>query len=402
MNRIPVVIIGHGYTSRLAVIRSLGAIGCRITVIVQAFHGRLGRWLRFDGGTPVDCCSKYVDRVLWCPAESESEMVRLLLEKCKDPQRKAVIIPDSDFAAAVIDRHATELSPYFLFPHVGDTPGGLERWMDKSAQKALAREVGLPVADSVVVPVSPQGFTLPEGIAYPCFTKPVQTIHGGKTLHRCDDAAALRRALAETAAHGASAVLVERFMPIGTEYAVLGCACGTEVVIPGVIVFTENGRRHFGIARTGKVVPPDGFEDLLGRFREFVRRTGFTGLFDIDFYESGGTLYFSELNLRFGGSGYAVTRQGVNLPALFVRSVCGEDTSGMPRKVTAGATFVNERMCIDDWSFYYLTEAECRARIASADICFVADADDPGPQRKLDRYFRQQRIKRVLRKWLKA
>ena len=70
--------------------------------------------------------------------------------------------------------------------------------------------------------------------------------------------------------------------------------------------------------------------------------------------------------------------------------------------MTASATFVNERMCIDDWSFYYLTEAECRARIASADIRFVADADDPGPQRKLDRYFRQQKIKRVLRKWLKA
>ena len=132
-----------------------------------------------------------------------------------------------------------------------------------------------------------------------------------------------------------------------------------------------------------------------------MRQTGFCGLFDIDFYASDGVMYFNELNLRFGGSGYAVTKMGVNLPALFVRTLCGEDTSGMPRKVSGAGTFVNERMCIDDWSFYYLTEAECRDRIAAADIRFVDDADDPGPQRKLDRYVRQQQLKRVLRKWLK-
>ena len=87
--------------------------------------------------------------------------------------------------------------------------------------------------------------------------------------------------------------------------------------------------------------------------------------------------------------------------ALFVRTVCGDPTGEMDRVVRGSASFVNERMCIDDWSFYYLTEAECRERIASADIRFVADADDPGPQRKLDRYIRQQRVKRWLRKCLK-
>ncbi|MBR5099903.1 MAG: ATP-grasp domain-containing protein [Bacteroidales bacterium] len=402
MSRIPVVIIGHGYTSRLGIIRSLGVIGCEITVLVQAFHSRLGRWLRFDGGTPVDCCSKYVSRVLWCPAESEPEMLRILLEQCVVSGRKVVLIPDSDFSTAVISRHEAELAPYFLFPSIKNGSGTLESWMDKSLQKALARTVGLPVADARVIPAAAAAGPLPEGIVYPCFTKPVETIHGGKTFRRCDDAASLQRALAEIAAHGGTQVLVEEYKPIDTEYAVVGYSDGEGTVcIPAVIEFTEAGQRHFGIARTGKVLPPDAFAALLEQFATFVRKTGFAGLFDIDFYLSGGTLYFNELNLRFGGSGYAVTRMGVNLPALYVRSICGEDTSDMPRKVAGTGTFVNERMCIDDWSFYYLTEDEFRSRVAAADIRFVDDADDPGPQRKLDRYVRQQKMKRILRKWLK-
>lgn len=397
----PVVVIGHGYTSRLGIIRSLGVIGCEITVLVQAFHSRVGRWLRFDGGMPVDCCSKYVERVLWCPAESESEIIRMLLTHCTDPGQKVVLIPDSDFAVAAVDRHAAELAPYFIFPQAGPTPGGLEAWMDKSAQKALARKVGLPVAEAFVLPAAADA-VLPAEIPYPCFTKPVQTIRGGKTFRRCNDETALREALAEIAAHGGTQVLAERYMPIGVEYALLGFADGAgEVCIPAVIEFTEAGQRHFGIARTGRVLPPEPFQAVLDRFTALVRSIGYAGLFDIDFYESGGVLYFNELNLRFGGSGYAVTAAGVNLPAMYVRSACGRTIADMPRKVLSVKTFVNERMCIDDWSFYYLSEAEARARIAAADIRFVDDPDDPGPQRKLERYVRQQKIKRVLRKWLK-
>ena len=42
-----VVIIGHGFTSRLALIRSLAELGCEITVVVTVLHGRLGRFSHF-------------------------------------------------------------------------------------------------------------------------------------------------------------------------------------------------------------------------------------------------------------------------------------------------------------------------------------------------------------------
>ena len=60
MGRQKVVIIGHGYTSRLGIIRSLASSGCEIIVVSMVFHGRMGRFLRFEGGKPIDCCSKYV------------------------------------------------------------------------------------------------------------------------------------------------------------------------------------------------------------------------------------------------------------------------------------------------------------------------------------------------------
>ena len=87
-----VVVIGHGYTSRLGIIRSLGVIGCDITVVAMVFQGRFGRFIRFNGGKPIDCHSKYVSRLLYCYAQGEEELVNLLLEKCTDKKQKVIII----------------------------------------------------------------------------------------------------------------------------------------------------------------------------------------------------------------------------------------------------------------------------------------------------------------------
>ena len=396
-----VVVIGHGYTSRLGLIRSLGSIGCEITVIVMVFHNRIGRFLRFDGGKPVDCHSKYVSRVLYCHAKDEENLINLLLDKCTDTNQKVVIIPDSDFSASVIDNNQNRLKDYFLFPHINHTPGAVEHWMQKTTQKQLAREVGLNVADGKIVTVLNQKYEIPDGINYPCFTKPLLTINGGKSfLKRCNNESELRRVLDGVGLHYNADVLVEDFIPIDTEYAVVGFSDGKDVIIPGVIEFIVNSQSHFGIAREGKIMPIDGFEEQLFLFKEYVRRIGFCGLFDIDFFRSNGKIVFGEMNLRFGGSGYAYTAMGVNLPVMFVKSVSGESIDRMKNEITGQAKYVNERMCVDDWSFYYLTEQQYKQIVNDADICFVYDKDDIGPQRKLNRYICQQRIKRKLRKWI--
>lgn len=397
-----IIIIGHGYTSRLSLIRSLAPANCEIVVIAMVFHDRIGRFLRFEGGRPIDCCSKYVNKVYYCEAKDEEQLVKLLLEKCADPGRQNIIIPDSDFSASVIDRHQDSLKDLFVFPHIHQTPGAVLHWMNKDRQKALARELGLNVAEGRIVTITGGTYEIPEEISFPCFTKPLKTVGGGKQfLRRCDDLSALRKVLDEIRKKGDMDVLVEDFKRIDKEFAVVGLSNGKDVCIPGIIQFSANSRSHFGIAREGRVFPTDGFEEILARFREYLRRVGFYGLFDIDFYESDGRMYFGELNLRFGGSGYALTKMGVNLPLLFVRSLQGGETAGYDAlRIQGEATFVNERMCVDDWSFYYITKEEMTRMIEAADIHFIYDKTDTGPQVKLERYIRLQQVKRWLRKML--
>ena len=395
-----IVIIGHGFTSRLAIIRSLAELGCEITVIVMVFHGRLGRLLHFEGGRPVDCCSRYITRFLFCAGQKEDGLIELILSKCVRSGQKTILIPDSDFSAAAIDRHQDRLKEHFLFPHINHTPGAVEHWMHKTVQKAMAAEIGLNVTSDCTVAVRSGVYAMPSAVRYPCFTKPLATISGGKGfLKRCDDEAALRRVLDGVAQRFPDTdVLIEDFKPIDTEYAVVGFSDGENVVIPGVIEFIANSQSHFGIAREGKIRPVAGFEALIAQFSEYVRRIGFYGLFDIDFWESGGVVYFDEMNFRFGGSGYAYTAMGANLPVRFVRELRREPC--LTPEVKGTATYVNERMAVEDWNFRFLTEDEMRAMIERADIRFVYDERDPAPGRALERLIRQLRLKRTLRKWL--
>lgn len=397
-----VVIIGHGYTSRLGIIRSLAALDCEITVVVMVLQNWWGRLIRLDIGKPVDCYSKYVQHMYYCPAKDGDRLINLLLEKCTDSHQKVIIIPDTDFSAMVIDNNQERLSEHFLFPHINHEQGAVGKWMDKKKQKSLAREVGLNVANSKIVNIVDGKYDIPETIDYPCFTKPVITIVGGKQyFKRCNTKEDLSKLLDFASREKNIRILVEDFKDITTEYAVLGFSDGYNVVIPGIIEFIANSKSHFGIAREGKVMPVKGFEGLLELFIEFVRHLGFCGLFDIDFFESGGKLYFSEMNLRFGGSGYAITKMGVNLPAMMVNYLSGNSYDGFPKSITTIATYVNERVCIDDWCYNYISEFDSQKIINSRDIKFVYDEEDPGPSHKLERNIKLLRIKRVLKRWLK-
>lgn len=397
-----VVVIGHGYTSRLGIIRSLAALDCEITVIAMVSYNYWGRILRLNWGKPIDCYSKYVHQMYYSPLKDGERLINLLLEKCTDSHQKVIIIPDTDFSAMVIDNNQKRLIEHFLFPHINYEQGAVGKWMDKEKQKSLARAVGLNVANSKIVNIVDGRYEIPDGIDYPCFTKPIITIVGGKQyFKRCDTKEDLSKLLNFASREKNIRFLVEDFKEITTEYAVLGFSDGNNVVIPGIIEFIANSKSHFGIAREGKVMPVAGFEAIINQFKLFVQHMGFCGLFDIDFYESGGKLFFGEMNLRFGGSGYAVTKKGVNLPAMLVKHLLGEDYSEMPSVISGISTYANERMCIDDWLFSYISEHEYYSIINRADIKFVSDDEDPAPYSRLKNNLRLHRFKRKLKKWLK-
>jgi hypothetical protein len=146
---------------------------------------------------------------------------------------------------------------------------------------------------------------------------------------------------------------------IEKEYAVVGFSDGNEVVIPGVIEIAAMAKgSDKGVALQGKVVPRSSYENLLKKFEAFVRKIGFVGLFDIDFYRSEGLYFFGELNLRIGGSGFAIIKSGINLPEMLVRNLMGKSLEGMKKEITTQSTYTNERICIENWYAGFLTHRE--------------------------------------------
>lgn len=397
-----VVIIGHSYSSRLSLIRSVAQIGCEVSVIVMTGFKRDGKTL--NKKKPIDCYSKYVSHVYYCLRKDKEELIRILLEHCTDSQQKVVLFPDSDDTVAAIDNYRNRLAEHFFFPHICNGSGSIAYWMDKIHQKEAARSVGLNVADGIVINIKDGEYVIPDDMAYPCYTKPLATMNGGKGgMHRCDNGSELKNALNEyiTTRARTGNVLVEEYKEIDTEYALLGFSDGKEVVIPGIMQLLVISKKNKGIALQGKVMPANGFEEVIDKFKQLVLRIGFVGVFDIDFYKSDNLIYFCEMNLRFGGSGYAVTKMGVNLPAMMVKSFYGKDISDMRKTVVGEAVYVNERMCLDDWSNGYITQNEYQRYMKTADIHFIQDDDDPQPQKAYQKVFFLQRLLMPLKKCIR-
>ena len=368
-----VVVLGYGFSSRMGIARALGKAGYNVSVIV--IEGVRTR--------PIDCFSKYVSHYYYCNGNREDRLLKILLENCVEDGQKVILIPINDFTATVLDKNYNILKEHFHLPHIKGEQGAITGWMNKEKQKELARRVGLNVANSIDIEIENGVFHIPSNISYPCFTKTRTFTSGYKqTLQKCEDEDALYNFVKFLSSkHESLTLMVEDYMEIESEYAVVGFANKNEVTIPGVIEIVKMADGNDkGIALQGKVMPCSGFEDLLKMFKEFMKSIGFVGMFDIDFYLCRGKYYFGELNLRIGGSGTAVISQGINLPEMFVRTVLGEPITGMKDEVLETKTYVNERICIENWYYRYLTSEQLYTLLRTSEISFVKDKSDRLPE----------------------
>ena len=93
---------------------------------------------------------------------------------------------------------------------------------------------------------------------------------------------------------------------------------------------------------------------------------------------------------------------GVNLPAMMVKHFYGESIEAMNKTITGESFYVNERMCVDDWNYGYISYKEYRKYIKTADIRFVPDAEDTLPEKMYTRLIRKRlpvnTLKRILKK----
>ena len=368
-----VVIIGYSYASRLCIARALGELGYEISLIA----------LNVIKSKPVDYYSKYVKHFYTTQGDIEENLINILLEKCKDEKQKVILIPVNDFSASILDKNLNILEKHFLFQHIHHRQGAIGEWMNKDKQKKLAQQVGLNVANSIEIKIVNRSYELPNYVHYPCFTKTKAFISGYKyTLHRCDNEKQLCIVLDDLCQRFENLTLmVEDYKNIEKEYSVVGFSDGKEVVIPGVIEILAMAKGMCsGIALRGKIMPCSGFENIIKSFEQFIKEIGFVGMFDIDFYYSDGLFYFGELNLRIGGSGFAIIKKGVNLPEMYIRTLLGKSIDGMKRKITDSSTYTNERICTENWFEGHLTNHQFFSLIKSSDISAVKSKHDRIPE----------------------
>lgn len=390
-----VVVIGRNYTSRLGMIRAVGMAGYGVTVIKT--NG-------MPGSKDIDAYSKYVNEYLYAKEPNREELISVILSLRSD-QGKTIIIPVDDYAASVIDDNINILKEDFLFPNVQMQQGEVVRLMDKHIQKELAEKVGLRIAKGWVVNISNHRYSLPTDIQYPVFPKPQISFKGNKRcMRKCDNEHELKVALDEVASQRDCPILLEQYCEIAKEYALLGFSDGENVYIPAIIQMLLSGSGpHRGVTLQGELSSTSNYTDFVNQLMLFVRSLHFCGLFDVDVYESNGHLYFNELNLRFGASGYAVTHSVINLPLLLIRCLLGEKIELNYCKDVANSIFVNEKVAFEDYNNGYISWSDYTKYINNSDVKFIKSEIDSLPYEKFlaQNFSIKRRLKRLIKQLLK-
>lgn len=383
-----VVVIGRNYTSRLGMIRALGRAGYYVIVINTLRKCK-----------DIDAYSRYVKEYLFAKEPNRDLLIAVIRSIKKRGDEKIILVPVDDYAASTIDENITELKNDYLFPHVGMASGAINHLMDKNVQKIFAEKVGLSVAKGWIVKIENGKYELPEGIEYPCFTKPQISFMGNKEFMRvCYCNEDLKNVVEDVACKVDCPILVEQYVNIEKEYATLGFSDGKHVVLPAMIRLLQDGRGpHKGVTLQGCVLPTMGFEEYLKKIELFILNLGFVGLFDVDSFESNGVIYFNELNLRFGASGFAITNLGVNLPEQFASYLIGRNDN-YRKEVGKNGIFLNEKVAYDDVVNGFITFKNFKALRKSSDFFFIKDRLDMYPYLR----FKWVMLKNSLRKLIKG
>ncbi len=386
------IVMGRNYAARLCMIRAAGGCGCDV-VLIQTNR-------KATGDSKIDSKSVFVRECHFCPEPHKEELIKLLLSY-QNEDRPRLLLPTDDYVASTIDANLDLLRPHFLMPHVNHSQGAMLRIMDKNHQKELASEVGMHTAKGWISNYENGQYSIPEGIIYPCFTKPQDSYMGQlkQYMIKCEDESELKSHLADIGKKYQRPILIEQYIHIEKEYAVLGVSFDDTSVIPAVIEMTS---KRLGQTATGIIYPISRIPGLQEHLMAFMKETRLTGVFDIDLYESGGKVYFNELNTRLGASGFALTYTIQNLPELFINHLLGKnDKEFKPVKEFPEQSFASEKLLREMYYAGELSFREYKKRMDQVDILSLKYEGDMGPYREFARKDLVLPLWKIMRKILK-
>lgn len=364
------LVMGRNYTTRLTLTRACGTAGCDV-VLIQTDKKK-------SHVQKIDRHSKYVVKCHFCPEPDKQLLINTILQY-KSRERKPILIPADDYVAATIDEHLDQLLPDFFMPHVDNKQGEVLRIMDKGYQKSIAKSVGMPVAEGWICHFNGEKYVIPKDVKYPCYAKPLESYSAAlKHLQkRCDTSKELETLLGRAAKNYQLPYLVEEFINITKEYGVQGVALGNRAILPGV-VFKDSSRK--GLTATGYIHPISDVPGLERQLSDFIIATRFTGIFDIDLFESNGKFYFNELNTRLGANGFALTYGVYNLPSLFIRYMLGQEDVNYDGPIDfLPLSFASEKVIRDLYYDGTLSLKKYKDLLKKADVLSLKYQEDDGP-----------------------
>lgn len=292
-----VIVIGADHHNTLGVVRSLGSKGVNSDVIIIPYRKEIKK-----------VKSKYINSIKSFPDDGQIISELLSMESCA----KHVLLVTCDIASSLLDTNYNQLKDKFV---LFNSKGRLTDLMSKEAMCHLAMEVGLNVPQ---YSVWCKGSDMPEDIEFPCITKAISSVDGGKSdTTICQSIDELHDFLKNPDL--CPRIQIERFIQKEIEFQFIGISLngGETIVIPGHShIDRPNGVQntyYFQYKENDKT-----FSTTLELTKKFIRKSGYSGLFSVEFLRGkDGKDYFLEMNFRNDGNAICVTDAGYNLPYIW-------------------------------------------------------------------------------------
>lgn len=298
------ILFGQGNYNTLGVLHELSEINISPLIL------SVGEPKDFHEGNIIGY-SRFAKRVV--VVESDEEGLEWILAHQGEFPADTIIYPTSDTIERLLDNNYERLRGKFRFPNAG-AQGAVSRLMDKHWQTDLANKYGIRTLKGQYSNSTDFSF---DAVVYPCMVKPLNSTKGSKgDMKVCENEKELRIALSN--GRHTKDFIVQQYIENESDLLFLGVAFDNgEIWLPAVVIkpgVSPTGEYTHAIVSTDtdKYLPEK--ENVI----RFVRATGYTGPFSIEFGLERGKNYFFEINLRNDGTSHYPLSAGVNIAEAYI------------------------------------------------------------------------------------
>lgn len=297
-----VIVIGGTHHNSLGVIRALGEGGYKI------------EFVNFKAGK-----SDYVSKSMYIKkyqALNGIEEITPYLVNRQLSTVQEVIISCADVVTEHLNLHYDELSNRYILPGVPEQ-GKMVELMDKTTMIEMTAKRGFNAPTVWELPADRNKMT------FPCITKCYVSSHGGKS-----DIVILRskEELDTFLQNNQGEIFAQAYINKKEEVQLIGCSLrgGEKVIIPGMSkIIRSQPNTNTGFLEYGPLDP--FYKEIAERAKLYIKDCQYSGLFSFEIMKgTDDKIWFLEINFRNDGNAWCVTKSGINLPVIWVKSCLGE------------------------------------------------------------------------------